>query len=395
MDVPAEAAEPAVNIALSQALELLNPAEAAARRAEVAAAPPPDAPAGLPSFPLFILEPLLPGQVMTLHVFEPRYIRLTQRALSEPRLQRSFGMVCSTHARQSGLATHGVEARILEHSDAGGGRYYLRVQGKRRFRILRTWSLDGYRNAAIAWATDGPPALVSTTSSSSSTTATSLSASTGHMVAGVAPAEDATAVHSTARSATSVEVMASLHGAILAAELRSTLMQWLIEVQSGWERREGQIERLLRDLGPMPQSNEIERLGLWGAACINPLPVLGLAPEVRCVALEASEPLARMRLVLAATETSLSHMRLSATSFTLGRMYEWISPSHRPWRVTALLVGLLALGASLLQEPAVLPWVTPVAVPEPRLPELDSWFLAITLPIARSVQSVVNMFGFL
>ena len=122
MDVPSEMAEPQVNIALSEALEQLNPTEATARREEAATAPVRETPAGLPSFPLFVLEPLLPGQVMTLHVFEPRYIRLTQRALSEPRLQCSFGMVCGGLARQSGISTHGVEAKILEHSDAGGGR---------------------------------------------------------------------------------------------------------------------------------------------------------------------------------------------------------------------------------------------------------------------------------
>ena len=41
-------------------------------------------------------------------------------------------------------ATHGVEARIVEHAPAGGGRHFLRVQGGRRFRILRTTEGRGH-----------------------------------------------------------------------------------------------------------------------------------------------------------------------------------------------------------------------------------------------------------
>lgn len=138
VQVPVDVAEPAVSIALAKALEQLLPQEVAERRVEAAEDPAAaDGPAGLASFPLFVLEPLLPGQVMDLHVFEPRYIRLTERALSEPILQRSFGMICRA-PHHSGLATHGVEARITEHAPAGGGRYFLRVRGMRRFRLLRT-----------------------------------------------------------------------------------------------------------------------------------------------------------------------------------------------------------------------------------------------------------------
>ena len=93
VDVPYNATDPAVNIALTEALQLLHPREAAERRAEEQDAPPAPDEGGLPSFPLFVLEPLLPHQVMHLHVFEPRYIRLVQRCLTEPALDRCFGMV--------------------------------------------------------------------------------------------------------------------------------------------------------------------------------------------------------------------------------------------------------------------------------------------------------------
>lgn len=164
VDVPVEAANCQVNVTLAEALQMLFPSEAAERTTEMK-----DTPIviheGLQSFPLFVLEPLMPGQTMNLHVFEPRYIRLTQRALTEPRLQRSFGMIAPQHRHSNGLATHGTSAVIIHSSDAGGGRFYLTVKGGRRFKVLRTWDVDGYRNAAITWAHDAP-SVASTDSTS-------------------------------------------------------------------------------------------------------------------------------------------------------------------------------------------------------------------------------------
>ena len=314
----------------------------------------------LPHGPVFVSrerQPLLPGQTMTLHVFEPRYIRLTERALSEPRLQGSFGMVASS-ARNSGLATHGVEAKILEHSDAGGGRYFLRVQGRRRFRILRTWGLDGYRNAAISWASDRPANLDAPASSMPA----SSSGTHDELAHGARNSPDARtqgsddshtsvdAARSGARgeSGDDDEVEALAHGMLLATELRAVLASWLSEVRVGWERRPGQVDRCLTDLGPMPESDALEAFGLWAAACINPLPPLGVAPEVRLAALEATEPLARLRLVLAATESSLHHLRRHSTRHALNRFTNRLTnvllyPAAHPWQTMALLVGVVAI----------------------------------------------------
>ena len=118
MDVPYEVArQPQISLTLQEAIRVMHPAEAAARRAEepeTAIRSATLAATGLPSYPLFVLEPLLPGQVMHLHVFEPRYILLVERALTEPRLERTFGMIAAA-SRQNGLATHGVSVKILDH----------------------------------------------------------------------------------------------------------------------------------------------------------------------------------------------------------------------------------------------------------------------------------------
>ena len=84
------------------------------------------------------------------------------------------------------------------------------------------------------------------------------------------------------------------------------------------------------------------QLGLWAAALINPLPVLGVAPEVRMMALEATESEERAKKLLKAIELSLAHMR--APRFSLGalvRRYPNVSPSARlPRRSCAISIRL-------------------------------------------------------
>lgn len=310
-------AQPATSIALAHALQLLCPREVAERAREERSAEPQPQLEGLRSLPLFVLEPLLPGQSIHLHIFEPRYIRLTQRALTEGALEKSFGMVAVSHR---GLSQFGVTAKIVDWSEAPRGRYFLTVVGERRFRILRAWDVDGYRNAEIAWARDATlePEAVAMSSATSATEVV----------------------------ATATE-RAALPGKLLARECKTAISEWTAAVAQGWERRTGQIDTLLHDLGPAPEDDELERLGLWClptfsrlrspsfrhlppspassrllpsssrcAALLNPLPPLGVAPEIRLQALECTDSVERLRLVLIAADSSLQHMR--TPKFRLG-----------------------------------------------------------------------------
>jgi len=79
-DVPSEFSSGtfAVSYSLAEAVRRLHPEQAGERAAEEAGLPPVEAD-GLCSLPLFVLEPLLPGQVMQLNVFEPRYLLMMER----------------------------------------------------------------------------------------------------------------------------------------------------------------------------------------------------------------------------------------------------------------------------------------------------------------------------
>lgn len=99
-------------------------------------------PGPLPLFPLN--TPLVPGLVLPLHVFEPRYRGLVAELLAEPDEEaREFGIIAVRDGHdvgrdgQSALYEVGV-ATVLREADAlPDGRYDIVTTGTRRFRLLR------------------------------------------------------------------------------------------------------------------------------------------------------------------------------------------------------------------------------------------------------------------
>jgi len=300
-------ATPVASITLQAALQQLYPAETHERaREEVGVEPPPQL-KGMRSLPLFVLEPLLPGQKMHLHVFEPRYIALTQRALTESALDKRFGMVAATAHR--GLSMYGVTVRITDWgTDHSGARFFLTVVGERRFRILRTWDVDGYRNAEIAWANDAAPDVRESSMDLAAATSADL---------------------------TVANERAALPGRLMARECKVLIDEWCLAVEKSTRR----LDSLLDELGPVPDADQAEKLGLWCAALINPLPPLGLAPEIRLRALECTDSVERLQIVIRATESSLARMR--TPRFALSAFLSDLVPPRGLWcfiMVGALLV---------------------------------------------------------
>ena len=130
-----------------------------------------------------------------------------------------------------------------------------------------------------------------------------------------------------------------MHAAILADEVRGAIKQWLSIVQrGGFEGRHNEIVEGLADYGPPRVSrwqeyhwDDLERLGLWAAAVINPLPPVGLAPEIRRLALEATDATSRLMLVLGATERSLARLTRPQQSL--------LSDAYRVLTIVIVLAG--------------------------------------------------------
>lgn len=116
------------------------------RRAQSADRPPPTSPRGyiravqrLALFPLGTV--LVPGLVLPLRVFEPRYRSLVEDLLALPERERVFGVVAikAGHEVGEGAATAlheiGTTAVIRHVSDNGDGTYELVTSGAVRFRL--------------------------------------------------------------------------------------------------------------------------------------------------------------------------------------------------------------------------------------------------------------------
>jgi uncharacterized protein len=95
----------------------------------------------VPTVPLFPLRTVLvPGLVLPLHIFEPRYRLMVSMLADSPEDQRGFGIVavrpgCTEADGRAGLYEMGTMARITKVEELPDGRYDLVTVGARRFSI--------------------------------------------------------------------------------------------------------------------------------------------------------------------------------------------------------------------------------------------------------------------
>ncbi|CAH1442969.1 unnamed protein product [Lactuca virosa] len=104
--------------------------------------------------PLFVMDVVLPCQKLHLNIFEARY-RLMVRRIMEG--NRRMGMVILDPTTGS-VADYACEVEITDCEPLPDGRFFLEVESRRRFRILRNWDQDGYRVAEVEWVQDLFPA---------------------------------------------------------------------------------------------------------------------------------------------------------------------------------------------------------------------------------------------
>eukprot|EP01048_Picozoa_sp_COSAG05_P013465 COSAG05_NODE_1437_length_4887_cov_5.343150_3_plen_489_part_00 len=300
-----------VSFTLSRLLETVFPesyteraAEAAAEAAEAKASDPSEDDGDLPLagrsstaddvLPLFFLDSLLPRQHMRLNVFEIRYRLLVRRVLES---NRKFGMVGFGNAGSSLVDQRrlGTEVEITECVPQRDGRFHLEVVGRRTFEMHETWDEDGYSVANVTWLDPRPlpePGAEPQTEPEPEAEAEAPSRST---------------------------VLATSH------RLEELVGEWenLVHV-GGWERYRGQLAHLRGDLGAMPSADNAIDRALWVGALINPLPPLGVAPEIRPALLlavaEASDEqnqltgaVAAIKVVTKGLEESIEYLTPSAT----------------------------------------------------------------------------------
>jgi uncharacterized protein len=110
----------------------------------------------MPMFPLGTV--LLPGSLLPLHVFEPRYRRMMDECLIGT---QEFGVVLITRGREVGggdeRSSAATVARILQHHELDDGRRAVMTAGVRRVRVDEWLADDPYPRAMVTdWPDDDP-----------------------------------------------------------------------------------------------------------------------------------------------------------------------------------------------------------------------------------------------
>jgi hypothetical protein len=115
----------------------------------------PDATAVIPLFPLGLV--LVPGMVLPLHVFEPRYRTLVARLLERPHAERVFGVVAIREGHEVGAdavrALHhvGCTARLVQASPSADGTIDVMTMGTRRFALEAVHHDEPYATGTVTW----------------------------------------------------------------------------------------------------------------------------------------------------------------------------------------------------------------------------------------------------
>lgn len=111
-------------------------------------------------FPLHSV--LMPGGLLPLRIFEPRYLDLIGRCL---RRDEIFGVVLIRAGEETAsevrTAEVGTSARIIDFQTLADGLLGVLCRGEQRFRIAeRSQQSDGLNRAQVEWLRDGAPIAV-------------------------------------------------------------------------------------------------------------------------------------------------------------------------------------------------------------------------------------------
>lgn len=102
----------------------------------------------MPMFPLGTV--LLPGGVLPLHIFEPRYRVMVQHCLEH---EREFGVVLIARGHEVGggdqRTSVGTIARMVQVAELADGRYAMITVGMRRIRVTEWLADDPYPRAEV------------------------------------------------------------------------------------------------------------------------------------------------------------------------------------------------------------------------------------------------------
>jgi hypothetical protein len=240
--------------------------------------------------PLVVLDSMLPRQVLKIKVNNDLFINLVKSRLEEE--TPCFGIlgIARLATGEQVHLTSGVEVQIVGkpvNHERGG--ILLELKAGRRFALqgeVATAANHGWTEGRVKFLSSAEQEQAEETGSRSLEERMAL----------------VRAIQKT-RAFTSPNM--SLDGG------KSLVDQWILLAKAR-ERKPGQIDQLLQDLGSIPPVEEPSERAFWVGALINPIPAMGVALEIRPALLTAKTAEERTQVALDGILRSIKHMDGSA-----------------------------------------------------------------------------------
>ena len=226
--------------------------------------------------PILILDSILPRQVLKIEVADDAIFQ----ALVKSRMQEEtpfFGMIGMAELAGTGQAMplqNGVEVEIVGKPEVLETGLRVTLKGRRRFRI----EANELSTASGGWT----------------------EARVFHFDSQTEEAEEDESVLKRAKTQAQTLLIPNMSG--------DNLVDAWIKLAKENERKPGQIDTLLQDIGEPPTSEEPTELAFWVGALINPLPGMGVAMEIRPLLLMAKTSEERVLVALKGISESIQHM---------------------------------------------------------------------------------------
>jgi len=230
--------------------------------------------------PLVVLDCMLPRQVMKIQVKNPLFIELVRTQMEkETPTFGMLGMAILSTGEKVNLRT-GVEVEITEKPLVADEGIMLVLKAGRRFII------EGeVEDAEQGW-TEGRVRYVDSEE------------------------QEEEEIHGGDRMSVARAIMKAkpLTDPNANMENNVSLVDRWIELAKQNERKPGQIDQLLEDLGEIPPEDKPSERALWVGALINPLPAMGVAMEIRPALLTATTAEKRVEVAYDGILKSIKHM---------------------------------------------------------------------------------------
>ena len=236
--------------------------------------------------PLVVLDSMLPRQVMKIKVNNDLFINLIKSRLEEETPCIGILGIAKLSTGEQVHLTNGVEVQIMGKPvmDETNGGVLLELKAGRRF------SLQGEIDTATQGWTEGRVQFLSSAEQEEEEEENS------------STLEDRMAL---ARAMQKSREFTSPN--MNMEDNRSLVDQW-IQLARERERKPGQIDQLLQDLGDIPSVEEPSERAFWVGALINPIPAMGVAMEIRPALLTASTAEGRIEVAFNGILRSIKHM---------------------------------------------------------------------------------------